>query len=82
MEAEVFLLGHYKNFDELEETMTLPELMATIGAVYEREKRNHRFVAALKGIDIDENSEEETDDVAVSPGSLDMFGMGYTEEGE
>lgn len=56
LEAEVFLLGHWKNFGELEENISLPELQAILDAQRQVEHRHHKFMAALKGIDIDEGA--------------------------
>ena len=49
-----------------------------------QELRRNKFAAALKGIDLDENaSSEDNEDVAMSGGSLETFGLAYTaEEGE
>lgn len=55
------LLGMYKNFDELEDSITLDELEALLTEVREREFRAQKFAAALKGIDLDGESEEYED---------------------
>lgn len=55
--------------------------MATLEAIHEKEMRNNKFAAAMQGIDLDEDNEEEAGDVASSGGTLDMFGMGY-EQGD
>lgn len=59
MEAEVFLLGHWKNFDELEEQLTLKELEAVRDAWSKQRHSDQKFMAALKGIDIDEGNTDE-----------------------
>ena len=41
----------------MEESLSLEELNAIVEAVYKREKRNNKFFAALKGIDLDEGSD-------------------------
>jgi hypothetical protein len=41
----------------------MPELVATLNAVYKREERSQKFMAAIQGIDIDKvtnNSEKAT----------------------
>lgn len=53
MEAEVFLLGHWKNFEEIEDNLTLDELQAILEASREQEYRRQKFAAALKGVDLD-----------------------------
>jgi hypothetical protein len=37
----------------------MSELMATLKAVYEREHRNNKFIAAMQGIDIDKDKKGE-----------------------
>lgn len=49
------LLGNWRNFDELEENLSYPELIAMVKAARERDHRQMKFQAALKGIDIDKN---------------------------
>ena len=62
MEAEVFLLGHWKNFQELEDNLSLEELQATLDAIRKKEEREREFLAALNGVDL--NATEETQDVS------------------
>jgi hypothetical protein len=52
----VFLLGRWKNYDELEECLTFEELTAIINALREKEARENKFMAAIQGIDLDEES--------------------------
>lgn len=59
MEGEVFLLGHWKNFEELEENLSLPELQLILDSYREVKHRDNKFAAALKGIDLDEGSQSE-----------------------
>lgn len=59
LEAEVLLLGIWRNIAELEEALNLDELKAIVGAMREREHRANKFAAALKGIDLDKGSEDE-----------------------
>lgn len=57
----MFLLGHWKNYEELENQLSMPELVATVEAQQETERRNFKFFAALKGIDLDESDKTESD---------------------
>lgn len=61
MEAEVFLLGHWKNFQELEDNLSLEELQATLDAIRKKEEREREFLAALNGVDL---TTTETQDVS------------------
>lgn len=51
LESEVFLLGHWKNFEELEENLTIDELQAILDAINDREERDRIFRAAIAGVD-------------------------------
>ena len=42
--------------------MTLDELIATVNAMREKESREQRFLAALNGIDVDEENPDQTED--------------------
>jgi hypothetical protein len=44
---------------QLEEEMSVPELMHTINALRMKDYENKKFAAALKGIDLDENTESD-----------------------
>lgn len=63
MEAEVFLLGKWKSFEELEENISLPELSATLDALRERDHQDKRFAAGLQGIDLDEGSGNKAEEI-------------------
>ncbi len=52
------MLGIWKNVADLEESLSLPELEAILTASREKEEREHRFMAALKGIDLDEGAKD------------------------
>lgn len=56
IEAEVLLLGIWKNVADLEESLSLPELEAILKASRDREHRQNTFAAALKGIDLNEGA--------------------------
>lgn len=62
MESEVFLLGHWKNYDELESNLSMEELIVTINAIRDKDSRDRKFFAALQGIDLDENNDEQDDE--------------------
>jgi hypothetical protein len=50
------LLGKWKNFDELESSLSIDELMAMIEALRKREERERIFSAAINGVDLEDNS--------------------------
>jgi hypothetical protein len=53
LESEVFLLGIWKDYEELESSLSMPELSETLNAKREESYNDRKFLAALKGIDID-----------------------------
>jgi translation initiation factor 1 (eIF-1/SUI1) len=59
LETEVFLLGIWKNFDELEKSICIEELMQILSITRELDYEEKRFMAALQGIDLDEKQGEE-----------------------
>ena len=52
----MFLLGHWKDYEELEESISMPELTATLKAMYKVENRNNKFIAAMQGVDLDSDN--------------------------
>ncbi len=46
----------WKNFDELEENLSIQEVEVLLDASREQEYQKQKFAAALKGIDLDEQS--------------------------
>jgi hypothetical protein len=64
LESEVFLLGHWKNFDELESSLSVEELSAILDASREKEKRGNKFLAAINGVDLEEEESKEVEDIS------------------
>jgi hypothetical protein len=58
LESEVFLLGIWKDYNELETSLSMPELVTTLGAKRELDYEEKKFLAAMQGVDLDENREE------------------------
>ena len=56
LESEVFLLGIWKNYDELETSMSMPELLTTLNSKRELDYQEKKFLAAMEGVDLDEQS--------------------------
>ena len=65
MVGEVFLLGHWKDYDELESSLSMPELAATLKAIYDTENRRQKFMAALQGVDIEKDSSPAVENASV-----------------
>jgi len=53
LEAEVFVLGIWKDYQELELSLSMPELMATLGSKRDLDYEERKFLAAIQGIDLE-----------------------------
>jgi hypothetical protein len=56
LESEVFLLGIWKDYDELESSISMQELTATLKIKRELDYSDKKFSAAMQGVDLDKNS--------------------------
>jgi hypothetical protein len=56
LESEVFLLGIWKDYADLEESLSMPELMATLNTKRDLEYNDKKFLAAIQGVDLDKQS--------------------------
>ncbi len=56
LESEVFLLGIWKDYEELERSLSLPELMSTLNAKRDADYNEKKFFAAIQGVDLDAQS--------------------------
>lgn len=80
----MFLLGHWTDFNELEETLSLPELEHILTAKSKSDMEDRKFMAAMQGIELEPPTSE--------PGFIEKFkdkrssngglsGFGYSQEG-
>jgi hypothetical protein len=60
LEAEVFLLGIWKDYNHLEESLSMPELIATLESKRESKYDEQKFLAAMQGVDLDKASNKST----------------------
>lgn len=56
LESEAFLLGIWKDYEELESSLSLQELISIVEAKRENDYQQNKFLAAIQGIDLDEQS--------------------------
>lgn len=56
LESEAFLLGIWKDYEELESSMSMPELLSTISFKRELDYEEKKFIAAIQGVDLDKNN--------------------------
>ena len=56
LEAEVFLLGAWENFEALEMSLTMSELLVVIERGRDLDYQEKKFLAAIQGVDLDKQS--------------------------
>lgn len=62
LESEAFLLGMWKDYNELELSLSMAELLATLTAKNDSDYRQQKFLAAIQGIDLDEQTGTKKED--------------------
>ena len=67
--------GAWKNFKELEENLSLPELEQILASAQDIEYQNRKFAAALKGVDLDENASNARFDEIKAKTDAQLAGM-------
>lgn len=56
LESEAMLLGIWKDYEELEKSLSMPELFAILEAKRESDYDHKRFLAAIQGVDLDKQT--------------------------
>lgn len=56
LESEAFLLGIWKDYEELERSMSMPEIMSTLSIKRELDYQEKKFLAAMQGVDLDKQT--------------------------
>ena len=56
LESEVFTIGVWKDFEELEANLSMPELLSILSSKRELEYNEKKFLAALQGVDLDKGN--------------------------
>lgn len=56
MEAEAFLLGIWKDYEDLETSLSMPELIATLNSKRDSDYNEKKFLAAIQGVDLDKQT--------------------------
>lgn len=72
------MLGHWKNFDELESSLSLEELTALIDASRKKSYEDKKFMAAIQGVELeDDSSDEDVLDLKGLAAQQDGFGIDH-----
>jgi hypothetical protein len=61
LESEVFMLGIWKNYDEMESSISMPELLTTLSSKRELDYQEKKFLAAIQGVDLEGEKEKGQD---------------------
>lgn len=56
LESEAFMLGIWKDYEELESHMSMPELVAILETKRENDYQDKKFLAAIQGVDLEAQS--------------------------
>jgi hypothetical protein len=56
LESEVFLLGIWKDYEDLETSISMPELSAILNVKREQDYADKKFSAAMQGVNLDEQT--------------------------
>ena len=73
----MFLLGNWKNYEELEEELSVDELLATLNAIRKSRYEEQKFFAMIQGIDISDNdSKSDIADIKGAGAISEGFGVG------
>ncbi len=51
-------MGTWRNYQDLEESLSMPELLQTIESMQEKERQDKIFLASLQGVDLRDEQEE------------------------
>ena len=81
LEAEVFTLGIWKNYEELEISLSIPELMQTLSSKRDLDYEEKKFLAAIQGVDLDKNSENGRGQKEWEDMKARVFSGGQTSDG-
>jgi hypothetical protein len=80
IESEVFLLGIWKDYRELEESLSMPELIATLSSRRELDYQEKKFLAAIQGVDLDAQSGESKGQKEWEDMKARVFSQGRTKD--
>jgi len=81
IESEVFLLGIWKDYRELEESLSMPELIATLSSRRELDYQEKKFLAAIQGVDLDAQSGESRGQKEWEDMKARVFSQGKAKDG-
>lgn len=72
----MFLLGNWKSYEELEDQLSIDELLATLDAFRKQKREEHKFLAALQGVDLSETEPADITELSGYDARQAGFGIG------
>ena len=69
-------MGHWKNYDELEDSLSVEEVLFTLKAIREKDERDKKFGAAIQGIDLDDTQAPDITTLSGGQAAKAGFGIG------
>jgi hypothetical protein len=78
LESEIFLLGIWRDYQELELSLSMPEILVTLESKRELDYQEKKFLAAIQGVDLDKGN---TDQNAWEKMKAKHFSGGKTSDG-
>lgn len=72
----MFLLGNWKSYEELEDELSLDELLATLNAYRDQKREEQKFLAALQGVDLSESTPADITHLSGYDAAQQGFGIG------
>lgn len=80
LEAEVFEIGVWKNFDDLESSLSMSELMSLLETRRDLDYQEKKFLAAIQGVDLDKQTGKGDGQDAWEKMKAKVFSGGKTED--
>ena len=80
LEAEAFMLGIWKSFEELEESLSMNELIVILEKTRELNYDEKKFLAAIQGIDLEKESNKNNGGDAWEKMKAKVFSGGKTDD--
>ncbi len=69
-------MGIWKNYDELEDNLSVDELLSTLNAHRKSQREQQRFFAAIQGIDLSDDEPRDLAELAGADAAVAGFGVG------
>lgn len=80
LETEIFLLGIWKDYDDLEKSLSMPELMITISNKRELDYQEKKFLAAIQGVKLDDETGQDQGNKKWEDMKARVFSRGATND--